>query len=235
MTLVNGMLNLFACIYIVFLFCCLGACFSLLCCAAVAHSPYGRAAYANVNGLDPGSTAGPGSGSGYRSHQDEQDDQQMQYQQQQQQDFGMSPAGHSPTRRLAPPPPSRSGGVEGTYQPRPPPPVPAEAMASLNIGLDKSGRLNSFPFPPILPVCCFLSTFFFHSFLFVVDTRDRVPVSFKRDRVCGRAHTHTLCGVCLHGIHLSRSDAARQLFGISERNSSSVARMDFLFFFSLDE
>ncbi|XP_046653998.1 armadillo repeat protein deleted in velo-cardio-facial syndrome homolog isoform X3 [Daphnia pulicaria] len=102
-----------------------------------AHSPYGRAAYANVNGLDPGSAAGPGTGSGYRLHQDDQDDQQMQYQQQQ--DFGMSSAGHSPTRRLAPPPPSRSSGVEGTYQPRPPPPVPAEAMASLNIGLDKSG------------------------------------------------------------------------------------------------
>nr|CAH0108312.1 unnamed protein product [Daphnia galeata] len=101
-----------------------------------AHSPYGRAAYANVNGLDPGSTAGPGTGSGYRLHQDDQDDQQMQYQQQ---DFGMNSASHSPTRRLAPPPPSRSGGVEGTYQPRPPPPVPAEAMASLNIGLDKSG------------------------------------------------------------------------------------------------
>lgn len=109
-----------------------------------AHSPYGRAAYANVNGLDPGSAAGPGTGSGYRLHQDDQDDQQMQYQQQQ--DFGMSSAGHSPTRRLAPPPPSRSSGVEGTYQPRPPPPVPAEAMASLNIGLDKSGRLNSFSY-----------------------------------------------------------------------------------------
>lgn len=107
-----------------------------------AHSPYGRAAYANVNGLDPGSTAGPGMGSTYRLHQDDQDDQQMQYQAQQ--DFGMNSTGHSPTRRLAPPPPSRTGGVENTYQPRPPPPVPAEAMASLNIGLDKSGRLNSF-------------------------------------------------------------------------------------------
>lgn len=121
-------------------FACLHACFLL------AHSPYGRAAYANVNGLDPAST--------YRSHQDDQDEMQyQQQQQQQQQDFGM--AGHSPTRRMAPPPPSRSGGVEGTYQPRPPPPVPAEAMASLNIGLDKSGWLL-IPFPlAFLPCVCY--------------------------------------------------------------------------------
>lgn len=115
----------------------------------VAHSPYGRAAYANVNGLDSGSAlagamgqsgpvGGSGPGSSYHSHQEDPDDQQQQYHQQ---DFGM-PA--SPTRRMPPPPPSRSSGVgggDGTYQPRPPPPVPAEAMASLNIGVDKSGSL----------------------------------------------------------------------------------------------
>lgn len=101
----------------------------------LAHSPYGRAAYANVNGLEPA-----GAGQGYH-HQDDQEEQQYLHQQHQQ-DFGMSPppAGHSPTRRMAPPPPSRTS-TEGIYQPRPPPPVPAEAMASLTIGLDKSGLL----------------------------------------------------------------------------------------------
>ena len=101
-------------------------------CVSTAHSPYGLAAYANVNGLDPAGGSG-GGGSGQLSgvvyhHQDDHE----------QQEFGlMNPAGHSPNRRMAPPPPSRSS--ESTYQPRPPPPVPAEAMASLNIGLDKSG------------------------------------------------------------------------------------------------
>jgi hypothetical protein len=143
-------LNYFSCLAF-FLFISLLLLHMLACFIFVAaHSPYGRAAYANVNGLDPGSTAGPGTGSGYRLHQDDQDDQQMQYQQQ---DFGMNSASHSPTRRLAPPPPSRSGGVEGTYQPRPPPPVPAEAMASLNIGLDKSGRLNFFSFSFGFAIC----------------------------------------------------------------------------------
>ena len=104
------------------------ACAACWPCVCAAHSPYGLAAYANVNGLDPaGGSGGGGSRQGYH-HQDDHE----------QQEFGsMNPVGHSPNRRMAPPPPSRS--TEGTYQPRPPPPVPAEAMASLNIGLDKSG------------------------------------------------------------------------------------------------
>lgn len=91
----------------------------------VAHSPYGRAAYANVNGLDVAVSPAAGAASMYN-----EDDEHQQHEY-------LSSGGHSPTRRVAPPPPSRSE----TYQPRPPPPVPAEAMASLNIGLDKSGPL----------------------------------------------------------------------------------------------
>ena len=98
-------------------------------CARVAHSPYGRAAYANVNGLDVNPAA---SGAGTQPNLYNEDDEH-----EQQHEAFLNPAsGHSPTRRIAPPPPSRSE----TYQPRPPPPVPAEAMASLNIGLDKTGR-----------------------------------------------------------------------------------------------
>ena len=98
-------------------------------CARVAHSPYGRAAYANVNGLDVNPAA---SGASTQPNLYNEDDEH-----EQQHEAFLNPAsGHSPTRRIAPPPPSRSE----TYQPRPPPPVPAEAMASLNIGLDKTGR-----------------------------------------------------------------------------------------------
>lgn len=132
--------------------------------APVAHSPYGRAAYANVNGLDSGSVlqpvGGSGPGSSYHSHQEDPDEQQQQQQQYHGQDFGMGPA--SPTRRVAPPPPSRASGlgVDGTYQPRPPPPVPAEAMASLNIGVDKSGSLRLFCFFCLFFFCCCCCSFF---------------------------------------------------------------------------
>ena len=167
--------------------------------SVAAHSPYGRAAYANVNGLDPGSTAGPGTGSGYRLHQDDQDDQQMQYQQQ---DFGMNSAGHSPTRRLAPPPPSRSGVVEGTYQPRPPPPVPAEAMASLNIGLDKSGRLNFVYF------CLrFLDLFCFYRIV-----KFRFPNTISKETNNGMNPVYALVGCHKLTISMNKEECSERFY-----------------------
>ena len=105
--------------------------------ACLAHSPYGRAAYANVNGVDPSAAAAAAAAAAPPPPFYSEDEEQQQQQSQQQLDF-THPAGHSPVRRIAPPPPSRSD----TYQPRPPPPVPAEAMASLNIGLDTTGDLT---------------------------------------------------------------------------------------------
>ena len=107
--------------------------------ACLAHSPYGRAAYANVNGVDPSAASATAAAPPLPHYSEEEEQQQQQQQQSQQQLDFIHPSGHSPVRRIAPPPPSRSD----TYQPRPPPPVPAEAMASLNIGLDTTGDLIS--------------------------------------------------------------------------------------------
>ena len=124
---------------------CLCMCLRLCCyvlTACLAHSPYGRAAYANVNGVDPSAACAAACAAALAppiySEEDELQQQQQQQQQSQQQLDFIHPGGHSPVRRIAPPPPSRSD----TYQPRPPPPVPAEAMASLNIGLDTTGDLT---------------------------------------------------------------------------------------------
>jgi len=99
---------------------------------SLAHSPYARAAYANVNGVDPSTATAAAAAALGPPLYSEEEEQQQQQQQQLLVDGSYDP---SPARRIAPPPPSRSD----TYQPRPPPPVPAEAMASLNINLDTTG------------------------------------------------------------------------------------------------